>query len=66
MKLVNSNGEAVYYNCVTKHGKDVWVIQGIGGTTVKGRDRQKLKSRTFTKGQQADAYLERNGFKVIY
>lgn len=33
---------------------------------VIGRDRQKLKSRTFTQERQATAYLERHGFKAAY
>ena len=45
MKMINkATGEAVYYNPVRKAGKDVWVIQGIGGTVIIGRDRQKKKS----------------------
>ena len=38
MKLVNDKGEAVYYNFVTKNGKDQWIIKGIGETKVIGRD----------------------------
>ena len=35
MKMVNkATGEAVYYNPVRKAGKDVWVIQGIGGAGI--------------------------------
>ena len=46
MKMINkASGEAVYFNPVTKAGKEVWVIQGIGSTVVIGRDRQKRKSR---------------------
>lgn len=64
MKMVNkSTGEAVYFNPVTKHGKDAWIIQGIGSTVVIGRDRQRLKSRTFTQYSQAEAYLKRHGFE---
>ena len=49
MKMINkASGEAVYFNPIKKHGKDAWIIQGIGATVVIGRDRQKLKSRTFT------------------
>ena len=65
MKMINkATGEAVYYNPVRKAGKDVWVIQGIGGTVIIGRDRQKLKSRTFTQYPQAEAYLKRHGFET--
>ena len=64
MKMINkASGEAVYFNPVTKAGKEVWVIQGIGSTVVIGRDRQKLKSRTFAQYAQAEAYLARHGFE---
>ena len=65
MKMVNDKGEALYYNPVTKNGKDVWVLKGIGSTVIVGRDRQKKKSRIFTQGAQALAYLNRNGFRVV-
>lgn len=65
MKMVNkATGEAVYCNYVTKAGKDVILIQGIGGTLVIGRDRQKRKSRVFTQEAQATAYLKRHGFET--
>ena len=64
MKMVNSKGEAVYYNLVVKNGKDQWIIKGIGSTTIIGRDRQKLKSRTFTQEQQTIQYLKRHGFQT--
>lgn len=41
MKMVNEKGEAVYFNPITKNGKDCWIIQGIGSTVVIGRNRQK-------------------------
>lgn len=66
MKLVNDKGEAVYYNPVVKNGKDQYIIKGIGDTVVIGRDRQKLKSRTFTQERQAAAYLDRHGFRTVY
>ena len=68
MKIVNeATGGAVYFNPVTKNGKDVWVVKGIGDTVVFGRDRQKRKSRIFTQEAQAEAYLKRNGFtKTVY
>lgn len=65
MKMANEKGEAVYYNPVTKHGKEAWIVKGIGQTMVIGRDRQKLKSRTFTQERQAEAYLIRHGFKCV-
>lgn len=64
VKMINkASGEAVYFNLIRKNGKDVWIIQGIGATVVIGRDRQKLKSRTFTQYSQAEAYLKRHGFE---
>lgn len=65
MKMVNDKGESVYYNPVVKNGKDQFIIKGIGTTMVIGRDRQKLKSRTFTKESQAQSYLDRHGFKAV-
>lgn len=65
MKMVNDKGDAVYYNPVVKNGKDQFIIKGIGDTMVIGRDRQKLKSRTFTKESQAQSYLDRHGFKAV-
>ena len=65
MKMANEKGEAVYFNPITKNGKDCWIIQGIGSTVVIGRDRQKRKSRTFTQERQAAAYLDRHGFKCV-
>lgn len=47
-----------------KHGKETWVVQGIGETLVIGRDRQKRRSRTFTQLPQAEKYLARMGFKA--
>lgn len=68
MKLANeTTGQAVYFNPVTKSGKEVWVIQGIGDTVIYGRDRQKRKSRTFAQYAQAERYLETHGFtKSLY
>ena len=65
MKMVNAKGEAVYYNIVTKGGKDQFVVKGIGATMVIGRNRQKKKSRIFTQEAQAEGYLKRNGFRVV-
>ena len=57
MKMINKKtGEAVYFNPIRKNGKDAWIIQGIGPTVVIGRDRQKLKSRTFAQYPQRFAY----------
>ncbi len=65
MKMANDKGESVYYNPITKNGKDYWLVAGIGDTKVIGRDRQKRKSRLFTQEPQARAYLARHGFKCV-
>jgi hypothetical protein len=65
MKMANAKGEAIYYNPVEKNGKFVYVVKGIGDTVILGRDRQKRKSRIFTQEAQAQAYLDRNGFKCV-
>lgn len=62
MKLVNEAGEAVYYNLVTKRGQERYIIQAASGQVLRGRDRQKLKSRTFVKCFQAEQWLKRNGY----
>jgi len=62
MKLVNKAGEAVYYNCVTKHGRERYIIQAASGQVIRGRDRQKLRSRTFAQCFQAEDWLRRNGY----
>jgi hypothetical protein len=64
MKLTNPDGQTVYYNEVTKHGRSRWQIQAASGQTLFGRDGKKLKSRTFSQEHQARAYLERNGYKT--
>ena len=65
MKMANDNGEAVYVNWVTKHGKDYLSVQGIGDTKVIGRDRQKRRSRLFEREKDAYAYLSRHGFRNV-
>ncbi len=62
MKLVNEAGEAVYYNLVVKRGQERYIIQAASGQVIRGRDRQKLKSRTFAQGYQAEQWLKRNGY----
>lgn len=64
MRYQNKAGQVIYYNPVKKHGRVRWVIQAASGQTITGRDRQKLKSRTFAQEHQADAWLERNGYKI--
>lgn len=65
MKMANAKGEEVYYNIVEKEGRVRFIVKGINGTMVLGRDRQRLKSRTFTQEAQADGYLKRNGFTCV-
>lgn len=65
MKMVNAKGEALYYNVVQKNGKVQYVMKAIGDTVILGRDRQKKKSRIFTQEAQAEAYLNRNGFRCV-
>lgn len=65
MKMVNQQGDAVYYNPVTKHGNTRYIIQAASGQVILGRDRQKGKSRTFTHDFQAEAWLKRNGYKTV-
>lgn len=62
MKLSNKQGQAVYYNVVSKGGQVRFVVQAASGQTIPGRDRQKLKSRTFSQEHQAEAYLKRLGY----
>ena len=62
MKLANGQGQAVYYNVVTKGGQVRFVIQAASGQTIPGRDREKLKSRTFSQEHQAEAFLKRLGY----
>ena len=65
-RMINEKGEELYFNDATKNGKQVWVLKGIGDTLIIGRDRQKRKSRIFTQYPQAQAYLDRHGFKTSY
>lgn len=64
MKGINQQGQAVYYNVVTKHGKVRYQIQAASGQTLQGRDRQKRKSRTFAQEHQAAAWMKRNGYEI--
>ncbi|KAB4605890.1 hypothetical protein GMD88_10690 [Pseudoflavonifractor sp. BIOML-A6] len=64
MKLMNLQGQAVYYNVVEKHGKPQYIVKAISGQSIQGRDRQKRKSRTFTQEPQAEAWLRRNGYQA--
>ena len=63
MKMVNPQGEAIYYNLVEKHGKVRYVVVAASGQVIRGRDRQKAKSRTFSQEHQVEAWLKRNGYE---
>lgn len=52
----------MYFNTVEKRGKVRYIVLAASGQTLPGRDRQKLKSRTFTQYHQAEAFLNRNGY----
>lgn len=65
-RMINEKGEELYFNDAQKNGKTVYVLKGIGETLIIGRDRQKRKSRIFTQYAQAEAYLNRHGFKTSY
>ena len=62
MKLSNEQGQAVYYNIVEKQGKIRYIVQAASGQNIPGRDREKLKSRTFSQEHQAEAFLKRLGY----
>ena len=64
MRMINDQGQRVYYNIVTKHGKDRAVILAIGDNMIIGRDKQKTKSRTFRTQDKAEQWLKRHGYKV--
>lgn len=63
MKLTNDHGESVYYNCVKKHDQVRYIVKAIDGQTIRGRDRQKRKSRSFSQEHQAEKWLQANGYK---
>ena len=64
MKLLNSDGQAVYYNIVEKRGKLRFIVLAASGQKLIGRDKQKLKSRTFLTEHATEAYLKRQGYTV--
>lgn len=64
MRMKNDSGEVVYYNSVVKGGKLRYIILAASGQVIRGRDGQKLKSRTFTQEHQAWAWLKRMGYKA--
>lgn len=63
MKMMNEQEQAVYYNIVEKNGKVRYIVLAVSGQIIRGRDGQKLKSRTFTQEHQAEAFLRRNGYR---
>lgn len=64
MRMKNDKGELVYYNSVVKGGNLRFIILAASGQVIRGRDGQKLKSRTFTQQHQAEAWLKRMGYKA--
>lgn len=62
MRMSNEQGQTVYYNVVEKHGKVRYIVLAASGQVIRGRDGQKLKSRTFTQEHQAAAWLKRNRY----
>ena len=50
MKMMNPEGEALYYNAVDKGGKIQYVMKGIGDTMIIGRDKQKKEIPHFHTG----------------
>ena len=65
MRMANEQGQAVYYNIVEKRGKIRYIVLAASGQIIRGRDGQKLKSRTFTQEHQAEAWLKRNGYRAV-
>lgn len=65
MRMSNGTG-TIYYNIVEKRGKLRYIVKGIDGTTIRGRDKGRTKSRTFTQQHQAEAWLKRNGYEPDY
>lgn len=65
MKLVNDQGQAVYYNIVSKHGNDRYIIKALSGQILRGRDGERLRSRSFAQEHQAEAFLRRQGYKTV-
>lgn len=64
MRMKNEAGEVIYYNEVLKRGRERYIVKAITGQIIRGRDGQRLKSRTFKQEHQAEAWLKRNGYKV--
>lgn len=60
----NEAGQAVYFNTVEKSGKVRYIVKAIDGQVLRGRDGQRLKSRTFAQEHQAEAFLKRCGYTI--
>ena len=65
MKYADKNGKAVYLNIVNKGHGDRWVVTAISGQTLKGRDGEKRKSRTFKTEHTAWRFLANNGYEEV-
>lgn len=66
MRLTNKDGQVVYYNLVMKHGRERYMVTAASGQILRGRDGQKLKSRTFAQCYHAEQWLKRNGYTEGY
>lgn len=65
MRMVDGCGNAVYYNVVEKRGEIRYIVLAASGQKITGRDKQRLKSRTFTQEHQAERWLRSNGYKAV-
>lgn len=65
MKILNSAGQAVYFNSVIKHGELRWVVKAISGQYLIDRDKRKVKSRSFHDDLAADRFLKRYGYTEV-
>ena len=52
----------MYVNYVVKHNRLCVVILAASGQMLKSRDKADVRSRTFVKDYQAEAWLRRNGY----
>ena len=62
MRMVNAQGQAIYYNIVEKNGLTRYIVKAASGQSIEGRDRQKHQSRTFTQEPQAERWIKRHGY----
>ena len=62
----NEAGEVIYYNEVVKRGLSRYIVKAISGQAIRGRDGQRLKSRTFVREYDAIAWLARNGYEADF